>query len=321
MTSLDAILPFLEPLAGLLADASVTEVMVNEGGRRVWVERDGEVSAVAGCQLTPATLTQALVKIARSCGKEVSEQCPLLEARLSDGSRIAAVVPPCAVDGPTLTIRRFGRRYSMTELFEVGAMTRAQAAIMTAAVRARRNVLISGGTGAGKTVLLNALAASIPDHERLAILEENAELAVQKPNVIRFESRVAEAFESADQPRPAVTMRDLLRATLRHRPDRIIVGEVRGAEAYDLLQAWNTGHPGSLSTIHADSAQLGLVKLASLALQTSPNLSASSIERDVTTAVQVVVHLERCGRRRRVAEIYERPEPAISKECRRIDVV
>lgn len=313
MTSLDLIVPFLDPIAHLLIDPTITEVMVNEGGRRVWIERDGQLSEEEGCQLTPALVTQALVKIARSCGTEVSEDRPILEARLADGSRIAAVVPPCAVDGPTLTIRRFGRRYSLVELVRVGAMDVPQFTTLVQAVEDHQNILISGGTGVGKTVLLNALAAYIPDQERVAILEETSELSVQKPNVIRFESRPAEAFDVADHPRPAVTMRDLLRATLRHRPDRIILGEVRGPEAYDLLQAWNTGHPGSLSTIHADSARRGLVKLASLALQAGPNVSPVAIEREVASAVQAVVHLERRGPRRHVAEIYEVP-PRVAAE-------
>ena len=248
VSSLDRILPFLRPIEDLLVDPTITEVMVNDGGRRVFVERDGRAGSRAGRTLEPRNLTVAIKNIARACGDEISDAQPLLDARLEDGSRVAAMFPPCAVAGPALTIRKFTRRYSLDDLVagrHPDAATRRRNS--RSAVATHQNVLISGGTGTGKTTLLNALAAGIPDDDRIVVIEETAEIHLDKPNLLRLEARRAQAPLGQEAPLPPVTIADLVRATLRHRPDRILVGEVRGAEAFDLLQALNTGHLGSLT--------------------------------------------------------------------------
>ena len=300
MSSLDRILPFLRPIEDLLVDPTVTEVMVNEGGRCIFVEREGGVEAVAGRTLESRNLTVAIKNIARACGDEISETQPLLDARLEDGSRVAAMFPPCAVTGPILTIRKFTRRYSLDELIEVGTLTPAVAAHLTDAIRTHQNVLLSGGTGTGKTTLLNALAALIPTRDRIAVIEETAEIHLDKPNLLRLEARRAQAPLGQEAPLPPVTIADLLRATLRHRPDRILVGEVRGAEAFDLLQALNTGHLGSLSTIHANSAEQALMRLAHCVLTANVGLPHHSIREAIALAIHLVVHLARIDGRRRV---------------------
>jgi len=300
MSSLDRILPFLKPIEDLLVDPAITEVMVNEGGRCVFVEREGGVEAVSGRTLESRNLTVAIKNIARACGDEISETQPLLDARLEDGSRVAAMFPPCAVTGPVLTIRKFTRRYSLDDLIEVGTLTPAVAAHLTDAIRTHQNVLLSGGTGTGKTTLLNALAALIPARDRIAVIEETAEIHLDKPNLLRLEARRAQAPLGQEAPLPPVTIADLLRATLRHRPDRILVGEVRGAEAFDLLQALNTGHLGSLSTIHANSAEQALMRLAHCVLTANVGLPHHSIREAIALTIHLVVHLARIDGRRRV---------------------
>ena len=300
MSSLDRILPFLKPIEDLLVDPAITEVMVNEGGRCVFVEREGGVEAVAGRTLESRNLTVAIKNIARACGDEISETQPLLDARLEDGSRVAAMFPPCAVTGPVLTIRKFTRRYSLDDLIEVGTLTPAVAAHLTDAIRTHQNVLLSGGTGTGKTTLLNALAALIPARDRIAVIEETAEIHLDKPNLLRLEARRAQAPLGQEAPLPPVTIADLLRATLRHRPDRILVGEVRGAEAFDLLQALNTGHLGSLSTIHANSAEQALMRLAHCVLTANVGLPHHNVREAIALAIHLVVHLARIDGRRRV---------------------
>jgi len=303
MSSLDRILPFLRPIEDLLRDPSVTEVMVNAGGTRVFVERNGTLEFVSGRVLESRNLTVAIKNIARACGDEISEAQPILDARLEDGSRVAAMFPPCAVAGPALTIRKFTRRYTLDDLVTVGAVTPNTAAQLAAAVAAQRNVLIAGGTGTGKTTLLNALAARIPDGDRIIVIEETAEIHLEKPNVLRLEGRRAQLPLGEEHPLPPVTIADLVRASLRHRPDRIIVGEVRGAEAFDLLQALNTGHLGSLSTIHANSADQALTRLAHCVLTASVGLPHRSVREAIALAVHLVVHIARINGRRRVTEI------------------
>ena len=303
MSSLDRILPFLKPIEDLLRDPGVTEVMVNDGGRRVFIERDGRLEPVPDRTLEVRNLTVAIKNIARACGDEISEMQPLLDARLEDGSRVAAMFPPCAVGGPVLTVRKFTRRYSLDDLIAAETLTPALAVTLTDALTKRQNILISGGTGTGKTTLLNALASHIPDADRIAVIEETAEIHLEKPNLVRFEARRAQIPLGQEQPLPAVTISDLLRATLRHRPDRILVGEVRGAEAFDLLQALNTGHLGSLSTIHANSAEQALVRLAHCVLTANVGLPHRSIREAIALAIHLVVHIARADGRRRVSEV------------------
>jgi pilus assembly protein CpaF len=253
--------------------------------------------------LDTRNLTAAIKNIARACGDDISEAQPLLDARLEDGSRVAAVLPPCAVAGPALTIRKFTRRYTLDELVQVGAVSSASARLLVASINSQRNVLISGGTGTGKTTLLNALAACIPDDNRIVVIEETAEIHLAKPNLLRLEARRLQVPLGHETPLPAVTISDLVRATLRHRPDRILVGEVRGGEAFDLLQALNTGHLGSLTTIHANSAEQAFTRLAHCVLTANVGLPHRSVREAIALAIHLVVHVARVGHQRRVTEV------------------
>ena len=303
MSSLDRILPFLKPIEDLLVDPAVTEVMVNAGGRRVFVERRGCIEQVHDRTLEVRNLTVAIKNIARACGDEISERQPMLDARLEDGSRVAAMFPPCAVDGPTLTVRKFTHRFTLDDLVAVGTLTPALADVLRTAVAARHNILISGGTGTGKTTLLNAVAQTIPPEDRIVLIEETSEILIDKPNLVRFEARRAQAPLGQEEPMPAVTIADLVRATLRHRPDRILVGEVRGPEAFDLLQALNTGHLGSLTTIHANNAEQALTRLAHCVLTANVGLPHRSTREAIALAIHLVVHLARLDGRRVVTEV------------------
>jgi pilus assembly protein CpaF len=211
--------------------------------------------------------------------------------------------PPCSVDGPTLTIRKFTHRYSVEELVAVGTLTEALGNQLQEDVDARKNILISGGTGTGKTTLLNALAAKIPASDRIVVIEETSEILIDKPNLVRFEARRAQIPLGQETPLPAVSIADLLRATLRHRPDRILVGEVRGQEAFDLLQALNTGHMGSLSSIHANSADQALTRLAHCVLTANVGLPHRSVREAIALAIHLVVHIARVDTRRVVTEV------------------
>ena len=304
MSSLDRILPFLRPIEDLLADPDITEVMVNAGGRRVFVERAGRLLPVERV-LEPRNLTVAIKNIARACGDEISDLQPILDARLEDGSRVAAMFPPCSVDGPTLTVRKFGRRYTPADLVASAMLSEDQAAVLRDAVRDGRNTLISGGTGTGKTTLLNALAATIPPEDRIVLIEETSEIQLDLPNVVRFEARRAVSPLGQEATTPAVTISELVRATLRHRPDRIILGEVRGVEAADLLQALNTGHRGSLSTIHANTADQAPIRLAHCAAAAQTGLPLTAVEAAVRRVVDLVVHLERRNGSRAVSCILD----------------
>jgi len=305
MSSLERILPFLRPIEDLLREPTVTEVMVNDGGRAVFVERHGVIESVPDRTVDTRNLTVAIKNVARACGDEISDAQPILDARLEDGSRVAAMLPPCAVNGAVLTIRKFTHRFSLAELVQIGTLTGELAGELTESVSRRRNVLISGGTGTGKTTLLNAVAAVIPDHDRIVVIEDTSEIYLQKPNLLRFEARRAVLPLGQEAPLPAVTIAELLRATLRHRPDRILLGEVRGAEAFDLLQALNTGHLGSLSTIHANSAEQALTRLAHCVLMANVGLPHASIREAIAFAIHTVVHLDRVHDRRGVTQIVQ----------------
>lgn len=294
--SFDVILPFLRPIESLLKDPSVSEIMVN-GPSCVFIERDGQLETVPGVSIPEKSLQVAVRNIARALGDEISEEKPLLDSRLPDGSRVAAAIPPCSVGGTTLTIRKFHSRFfTAEELVRTGTLSQALLDCFHDAVARRRNILISGGTSSGKTTLLTALAAFISDQDRIVLIEDTSEVQIAKPNLVRFEAR----REQADL--AAVTIRDLLRATLRHRPDRIILGEVRGGEAFDLLQALNTGHSGTISTIHANSAQQALSRFTSCVLQSGVELPYQAIRANIGDAVHLLIHLDRRNGRRIVAE-------------------
>jgi len=295
----ELILPFLRPIERLILDERISEIMVNGSGR-VFIEREGDLAEVADVCLTEKNLQVAVRNIARALGDEINEQQPLLDSRLPDGSRVAAVIPPCSIGGTTLTIRKFhSRQFTAEELVRIGSLTSEALGRLQEAITERQNILISGGTGTGKTTLLNALATSIADEERIVIIEDTAEIQLNKPNLVRFEAR-------REQPNlPAVTIRDLVRATLRHRPDRILLGEVRGGEAFDLLQALNTGHSGTLSTIHANSAQQAIARLTSCVLQAGVELPYAAIRSNIADAVNLLLHIERRQGRRYVSELVE----------------
>lgn len=295
--SFDVILPFLRPIEHLILDDRVSEIMVNAHSR-VFVEQDGEIREVPGVAIGERSLQVAVRNIARALGDEIGEEKPLLDSRLPDGSRVAAAFPPCSVGGTTLTIRKFRSRfYTAAELVRAGTLTGRLCGILRRAVEGKRNILISGGTGTGKTTLLNALSEFIPDRERLILIEDTSEIRIAKPDLVRFEAR------RAQQGLPAVSIRDLLRAALRHRPDRILVGEVRGGEAFDLLQALNTGHSGMLSTIHANSASQALNRLAGCVLQSGVDLPYQAVRTGIADSIHLLLHVERDGSRRVVTEL------------------
>ena len=295
--SFELILPYLRPIEFLILDDDVSEIMVNATGR-VFIERLGAVGEVPGVTVPEKHLYIAAKNIARLLGDDISEAKPILDSRLADGSRIAAMIPPCSVGGTTLTIRKFGRRqFSLKELVGLGCLSDEIASRLLSAVESGKNVLISGGTGTGKTTLLSALLDAISGEERIILIEDTAEIQLCKPNLVRFEARRA----GADL--PEVPIRDLIKASLRHRPDRIIVGEVRGGEAFDLLQALNTGHAGAVSTIHANSGEDALTRLAHCVLQSGMALPYPSILRQIAASIDLVAHIERRQGRRLVAEV------------------
>jgi pilus assembly protein CpaF len=297
--SFDVILPFLRPIAHLIEDPDVSEIMVN-GSRRIFVERHGLVREVADVRLDERNLRVAVKNIARALGDDVSEEKPILDSRLPDGSRVAAVFPPCSLGGTTLTVRKFQTRFfTAEELVRIGTMTAGVLETLQAAIADSKNILISGGTSTGKTTLLNALAAFLPVDDRLVVIEDTAELQMDRPNLVRFEARREQMGV------PAVTIRDLLRATLRHRPDRIIVGEVRGGEAFDLLQALNTGHAGTLSTIHANTAEQALARFASCVVQSGVELPYQAVRYQIADAIDLVLHLGRRQGARVVDELIQ----------------
>jgi pilus assembly protein CpaF len=295
--SFEVILPFLRPIAHLIQDPDVTEIMVN-GSRRIFIEREGLLEEVEGVRLDERHLKVAVRNMARALGDDVSEENPILDSRLPDGSRVAAVVPPCSVGGITLTIRKFQTRFfTADELVRIGTMTPEVLAHVRDAIHRNDNILISGGTSTGKTTLLNALSAYLPATDRVVLIEDTAELQIDRSNLVRFEAR-------REQPGlPAVTIRDLLRATLRHRPDRIIVGEVRGGEAFDLLQALNTGHAGTLSTIHANSAEQALARFSSCVVQSGVELPYQAVRYQIADSIDLVLHLGRAQGARVVREL------------------
>jgi pilus assembly protein CpaF len=305
----------LGPLEELLADPSVEEVMVN-GTDAVYVERAGRIGAVDVRFPDEEELRDAIERILAPLGRRIDELSPMVDARLADGSRVNVVIPPLAVDGPALSIRRFGAsRPGPQELVERGSLSSAQCELLERAVAGRRSVLVSGGTGAGKTTLLNALSSFVDPGERIVTIEDAAELRLQQRHVVRLESRPASVEGKGE-----VTVRDLLRNALRMRPDRIVIGEVRGPEALDLLTALNTGHEGALSTLHANSAADALNRLETLALMAGVGLPHEAIAEQVQRGVDLVVHVERrADGSRRVAEIAEVVRVAGATAVRALD--
>jgi pilus assembly protein CpaF len=291
----------LGPLEILLADPAVEEVMVN-GPDRVFVERGGRIEETAIGFADEEELRNAIERILAPLGRRVDELSPMVDARLADGSRVNVVIPPLAIDGPAISIRRFGaERPGPDRLVELGTLDPGQRQRLEEAVRARRSILVSGGTGSGKTTLLNALSSFLAPEERVVTIEDAAELRLQQPHVVRLESRPAGV-----EGRGEVTIRDLLRNALRMRPDRIVIGEVRGPEALDLLTALNTGHDGALSTVHANSPRDAIARLETLALMAGVGLPHEAIAEQVRRGIDLLVHLQRMpDGSRKVTEIAE----------------
>jgi pilus assembly protein CpaF len=299
MNGFETILPFLKPIEHLIRDDSVSEVMVN-GPDHIFIEKAGFIETVPDIHLGERSLMVAVKNIARRLGSDISDAKPILDSRLPDGSRVAVVIPPCSVNGVTLTIRKFNsRHFGVEDLVQTGTMERWLVNRMESYVLGRKNILIAGGTGTGKTSLLNVLGGFIPSDERVVLIEDTSEIHLTQDNLVRFEARQAE------NDLPPITIRDLLKAALRHRPDRLIIGEIRGSEAFDLLQLLNTGHSGSLSTVHAASARQGLARFTSCVLQSGIEIPYRSVKANVGDSVNVVVHLERRPGRRLVSEVIE----------------
>jgi pilus assembly protein CpaF len=299
MNGFEMILPFLKPIEHLILDESISEVMVN-GSEHVFIERNGFLERVPSIALGDRALMVAVKNIARRLGDDISESKPILDSRLPDGSRVAVVIPPCSLGGVTLTIRKFNTRdFQMEDLIAAGTLDRAVANRLEDYVLTRKNILITGGTGTGKSTLLSILGRFIPPEERTLVIEDTAEIHLTQQNLVRFEARREQNGLGA------VSIRDLLRASLRHRPDRILLGEIRGGEAFDLLQLLNTGHSGTLSTIHANSARQGLARFTSCVLQSGVDLPYLAIKTNIADSLNVVVHIERRPGRRYVSEILE----------------
>jgi pilus assembly protein CpaF len=274
----------LEPL---LADASITEIMVN-GPDSIFVERAGRVEQLPLRFASAEQLMQTIERIVSTVNRRVDESNPMVDARLPTGERVNVIIPPLALTGPTLTIRRFPRAYTLPELIGLGSLDEQMLMLLAAFVRARFNLIVSGGTGSGKTTLLNALSGLIPAQERIITIEDSAELQLQQEHVIRLESRPPNV-EGKGQ----ITIRDLVRNSLRMRPDRIIVGEVRGGETLDMLQAMSTGHDGSLATVHANSAEDALMRLQTLGSMSEVMIPFEALKDQINSAVDVVVQLAR----------------------------
>lgn len=289
------------PIERFLADDTVTEVMVN-GHDRIYVERLGVIEETEAAFVDEEHLTRIIDKIVSRVGRRLDEASPMVDARLPDGSRVNAIVPPLSLTGPTLTIRKFSRDpYTMDDLIGFGSLTDKAVHFLDACVRGQLNVLISGGTGTGKTTLLNALSASIPEEERIVTIEDAAELQLQQRHVIRLESRPSNIDGKGE-----IKIRELVRNSLRMRPDRIVVGEVRGAETLDMLQAMNTGHEGSLTTIHANSPRDALNRLETLVLMSGLEIPLHAIREQISSALDLIVHITRLvDGSRRISHITE----------------
>jgi len=291
----------LGPLEPLLADPAISDILVNSYAN-IYIERRGKLEKTSITFKDDEHLMRVIERIVSSVGRRIDEAQPMVDARLLDGSRVNAIIPPLALDGPVLSIRRFGTDpLKMTQLIEYGALTKEVAILFEMCIRARLNIIISGGTGAGKTTLLNALSAFIPENERIVTIEDSAELQLQQPHVVRLETRPMNIEGKGE-----VSQRDLVRNALRMRPDRIVVGEVRGPEAIDMLQAMNTGHDGSLTTIHANTTRDSLARLETMIQMTGMRLSDRAMRQQVASAVNLVIQVARLtDGTRRVVSISE----------------
>lgn len=294
--SLDLLRPFLRPIEPLLLDDDVSEIMGNPNA--TWyAERNGMMLPQPDISFDSGSLRTGLEVIANNLGKRLDDDNPVLEARLPDGSRICAYIPPAVKPAPGLTIRKFtSRRFTIDDLIARETFARPLASFLGDQIRSGKTILISGGTGSGKTTLLNVLAQAIPDCERIVTIEDTAELLIHKPNIVGFECQT----DTYKQP---VSFEKLFRTALRCRPDRIIVGEVRGTEARTLLDSLNTGHSGSLATIHANSAVRALCRFANLVLRGNPQLTYTDIEAEIGEAIDYVIHVERQPGRRAIREV------------------
>lgn len=278
----------LGPLEPLLADSTISDILVNSYAN-IYIERRGKLEKTAISFKDDEHLMRVIERIVSTVGRRIDEAQPMVDARLTDGSRVNAIIPPLSIDGPVLSIRRFGADpLKMPQLIENGALTREIAMLFEMCVKARLNIIISGGTGAGKTTLLNALSAYIPVDERIVTIEDSAELQLQQPHVVRLETRPPNIEGKGE-----VTQRDLVRNALRMRPDRIVVGEVRGGEAIDMLQAMNTGHDGSLTTIHANTPRDTLARLETMIQMTGMRLSDRAMRQQIASAVDIVIQVAR----------------------------
>jgi Flp pilus assembly CpaF family ATPase len=276
------------PLEPLLADHSVTEIMVNRFDQ-LYVERNGRLTETHHRFTGEPQLRRVIERIVSRVGRRIDESSPLVDARLEDGSRVNAIIPPLAVNGSSLTIRKFAATpYTVEDLVTFGTLTREVATVLDAAVRAKLNILVSGGTGTGKTTMLNVLSAFIPSDERIITIEDAVELQLQQDHVVRLESRPPNI-----EGRGEITIRDLVRNSLRMRPDRIVVGEVRGAESLDMLQAMNTGHEGSISTLHANSPRDAISRMETLVLMAGMDLPLRAIREQVSSAIDLIVQITR----------------------------
>ncbi len=291
----------LGPLEPLLKDPTISDILVNSHGT-IYVERRGKLEVTNVAFKDDEHLMRVIERIVSSVGRRIDESSPMVDARLRDGSRVNAIIPPLSIDGPVLSIRRFGAEpLRMNSLIENKALTRDIADMLEMCVNARLNVLISGGTGAGKTTLLNALSAYIPEDERIVTIEDSAELQLQQPHVVRLETRPPNIEGKGE-----VTQRDLVRNALRMRPDRIVIGEVRGGEAIDMLQAMNTGHDGSLTTVHANTPRDALSRLETMIQMTGMRLSDRAMRQQIAAAINLVVLVARLSDgSRRVTAISE----------------
>ena len=280
----------LGPLEPLLADKSISDILVN-GWRNVYIERRGKLERVEATFRDDPHLMQIIDRIVSRIGRRVDESAPMVDARLPDGSRVNAIIPPLSIDGPVLSIRRFGAEpLTIKNLIELKALTPPLAQMLEACVKSRLNVLISGGTGAGKTTLLNCLSSFIPLDERLVTIEDSAELLLQQPHVVRLETRPPNI-----EGRGEVTQRSLVRNSLRMRPDRIIVGEVRGDETVDMLQAMNTGHDGGMTTIHANAPRDALSRLETMIAMANLRISDKAMRQQISSAINMIIQVSRMG--------------------------